>query len=150
MLCKNFDELSYLLSEDGCGTLNRAELFARFSEISANVLLSGEDIEYLLLHFVDCQICLCACGDTDEIQFTPIPTWDAADVRDISSSSPWNRVIGQELFRAWRLINDGGYDDGLQFSFGHEAIRLQVEAIASRINFNLLTQCPDNIASFQR
>lgn len=138
MLCKNFNELSDLLRDGGTGILNRVELFSRFSEISADILLSSEDIEYILLHFTNCQICLRAIGDTDEIQVTPIPHWNVNGVMDISDSPPWNKVVGKQLYRAWRLVNDGGYNDGLQLGFGQKEIRLQVETAASRINYKLL------------
>ena len=40
-------------------------------------------------------------------------------VVDVSTSPPWDKAIGREIRWAWRLTNQQGYDDGVQFEFAN-------------------------------
>ncbi len=76
-------------------------------------------------------------ADSDELGCSRGLLKDYSLIKDVSADLPWSRAINCQVRWLWRLTNQQGYDDGLQYAFAdptdeHEII-IQLVAIASRI-----------------
>lgn len=73
-----------------------------------------------------------ALADTDEISCSTSLIENYEISSDISKASTWVPVIGKEVLWIWRLTNQQGYQDAIQYSFtsgeGEIFIQLIVEA----------------------
>ena len=63
---------------------------------------------------------------------------------EYGNNTPFKQAIGQPLRWAWEMTNNNGYLDGVQMEFAEsvssDANIIQIQIIASRIDYRLVTQ----------
>jgi hypothetical protein len=101
-----FDELSQLIEND-LGLLKDVVEVRSKSEISAEDLLDGSDLELLILVFENRNIVLRAIGVDDTISIaTEIPSeFEQLSKQSLANIEPWKNAIDKFLFCAWSLTN---------------------------------------------
>lgn len=85
-----------------------------------------------------------ALGDYDEISCDSAMKGEFNKSVDISNSSPWKGAVGRDALWAWRMINNQGYLDGIQYSFANNAGKdektIQLLTIASEVKIYTVSE----------
>ena len=78
-----------------------------------------------------------ALPNTDEISIANSLREKCSIVKDVSSESIWNQAISCSAKWIWKLINQQGYHDGIQYEFWDDSkpkVTIQLMVEASNIN----------------
>jgi Family of unknown function (DUF6334) len=134
MICSSYENLVELLDGEKHLTLYKVELWKLRSQSSSGDLLSCKNLEALVLFCGDYEIYVLCDGETDEVIIGDIEI-EQATIINLSQQEPWNSALEKELFSVWKLTNQRGYADGLQFEFGFigQEIRILIDGAASQI-----------------
>lgn len=154
MLVSGFNDFFEQHEGQEMGPLRSVWCIRRSNELTADDILSQEDLELLVLIFEHATLTLRAVGEDDTIEITEgsRPSWPNEHRADISRNFPWSTLIGKELRWAWSLTNNRGYPDALQLELappgedGQSRVRLLVEVAASRFRLYVVSPAHMNDA----
>ncbi|GAB2516852.1 DUF6334 family protein [Microbulbifer agarilyticus] len=78
-----------------------------------------------------------AIPETDQISVRQAPPSGECVALPIAESEPWSFAIGRQALWVWKLQNQNGYGDGLQYSFANtvsdEEVVVQLMVIGSEV-----------------
>jgi len=102
------------------------------------------------LAFEKCAVAVVANGDDDTISLElELPDQDVdATVHDVTNDTPWSDKIGKPLLWGWAMINQQGYEDGIQLEFAEtvedQSRTIQLMVIGSSIEYrDVMVRDPD-------